>query len=817
MARVGINTVRLYSLPPVDLLDEMARHGLRAIVGIPWAQHLAFLDDRQLSRDARRTVGETVRSLGGHPAVLLFALGNEIPPGVVRWQGQRQIERFLRELYDDAKAISPDSLFAYVNYPPTEYLDLECFDVCAFNVYLHKEEQLRGYLARLQHVVGNRPLLLAEAGVDSIREGEGGQAALAAMQVRAAFEEGLCGAVAYSWTDEWWRGGATITDWAFGLVDTKRHPKFSLVSVAEVFESAPFDEATRRSWPKVSVVVCAHNAADTMDECLESLERLRYPDVELMVIDDGSRDATRDIVHNHPSVSLTEVSRCGLSAARNIGLGLATGEIVAYTDADVRVDPDWLTYLVQPFMSSDAVGVGGPNVVPLDDPWMAQCVARAPGSPNCVLLDDRVAEHIPGCNMAFRRDALLAVSGFMPTFVRAGDDVDLCWRLQREGGRLAYAPSALVWHRHRPSLRAYWRQQVGYGEGETWLKAVHPEKFVGRQAAWHGRIYSELPSVRSLFRKEVDTGVWGTAAFPSVYQLDGSPFAHWPHTARWLVVSLVLILEGVAASFFSSPRLAYALWAVGGLGLAATLGKCIGYAWQTDLGRVSRIGSHSLRASRAWCRMTIAWLHLIQPLARMHGRIRGVLSRPSIDTPADIESARRPLPRPSRNDMSHALRLLAGARLEAQFWSESWMDAGFLLSELTAWLRASRIASQIEIDGGWSPQQDMSVRVGWWGRLTIRVLCEDHGGGRCLHRVASRLRLTPIGSMMAGALGIALIGGGGVSMASGRCLGRRGGMPRRGPVRPVACCARGGGRGQRNSRCDRSDGNVRNGTCQARR
>ena len=71
--------------------------------------------------------------------------------------------------------------------------------------------------------------------------------------------------------------------------------------------------------------------------------------------------------------------------------------------------------------------------MPPDDPWMAQCVARAPGGPTHVLLDDRVAEHVPGCNMAFRRDALLAIGGFNPVYLRAGDDVDVCWRLQAKG------------------------------------------------------------------------------------------------------------------------------------------------------------------------------------------------------------------------------------------------------------------------------------------------------------------------------------------------------------------------------------------------
>ncbi len=145
------------------------------------------------------------------------------------------------------------------------------------------------------------------------------------------------------------------------------------------------------------------------------------------------------------------------------------------------------------------VGSGGPNVVPADDPPMAQCIARAPGGPTHVLLDDRIAEHVPGCNMAFRRDALLAIGGFNPIYLRAGDDVDVCWRLQARGWKIGFASAALVWHHHRSSVKAYWRQQVGYGEGETWLMAHHPEKFLDGHMLWRGRIYSPLPFVRSLW------------------------------------------------------------------------------------------------------------------------------------------------------------------------------------------------------------------------------------------------------------------------------------------------------------------------------
>src|SRR5262249_31227230 len=147
------------------------------------------------------------------------------------------------------------------------------FDICAFNVYLHREPELRAYIARLQHIAGHKPLLLAEAGADSIREGEARQAEITAMHIRTAFEEGACGAVAFAWTDEWWRGGHPVEDWAFGLVDRDRNPKPAAVAVAGAFDDAPFAEDVQQAWPTVSVVVCAYNAADTLEDCLTSLEK----------------------------------------------------------------------------------------------------------------------------------------------------------------------------------------------------------------------------------------------------------------------------------------------------------------------------------------------------------------------------------------------------------------------------------------------------------------------------------------------------------------------------------------------------------------
>jgi beta-galactosidase/beta-glucuronidase len=92
MAGLGVNTVRVYTPPRRDLLDEAARHGLRVMVGLPWSQHVAFLDDRSLRQGIRRELLGRVRELGAHPAVLMFVLGNEIPPGVVPSQPVRRGE-----------------------------------------------------------------------------------------------------------------------------------------------------------------------------------------------------------------------------------------------------------------------------------------------------------------------------------------------------------------------------------------------------------------------------------------------------------------------------------------------------------------------------------------------------------------------------------------------------------------------------------------------------------------------------------------------------------------------------------------------------
>src|SRR5207244_3688594 len=138
----------------------------------------------------------------------------------------------------------------------------------------------------------------------------------------------------------------------------------------------PLAEHGRR--PRISVVVCSYNGARTLGECLDGVLALDYPEYEVIVVSDGSTDATAELARAR-GVRVVETPNRGLSSARNTGLAAATGEIVAYLDDDARPDPHWLHYVADAMQEGDYAAVGGPNIPPPDEGWVADCVARAPG------------------------------------------------------------------------------------------------------------------------------------------------------------------------------------------------------------------------------------------------------------------------------------------------------------------------------------------------------------------------------------------------------------------------------------------------------
>src|SRR5438105_4766050 len=257
MAAAGINALRTYHLPPPHLLTQADEQDMLVLVDVPWPKHLCFLESSRARQEARDMVRQAAERGRKHASVLAYSIGNEIPPDIVRWLGARRVERFLAELRDVAMQADPDGLVTYANYPPTEYLDLSYLDFVTFNVYLHDLETFRRYLFRLQNLVGDRPLLLGEIGMDTLRHGELEQASFLAGHVKEALLMGLAGAVVFSWTDEWHTGGFAIDDWAFGITHGDRSPKPSYHALREVFET-PLAGQTAAT-PHASAVACSYN------------------------------------------------------------------------------------------------------------------------------------------------------------------------------------------------------------------------------------------------------------------------------------------------------------------------------------------------------------------------------------------------------------------------------------------------------------------------------------------------------------------------------------------------------------------------------
>jgi O-antigen biosynthesis protein len=704
MALHGINALRTYTVPPLWFLDLAQSHGLRVMVGLPWEQHITFLDDRARVRSIEERVREGVRSCAGHPAVLCYAIGNEIPASIVRWHGARKIQQFIKQLNRIAKSEDPHGLFTYVNYPSTEYLDLSFLDFVCFNVYLEDRERLTAYLARLQNIANDRPLIMAEIGLDSRRNGEARQAETLDWQIRTTFAAGCAGAFVFSWTDEWFRGGFEIEDWDFGLTTRDRQPKAALAAVSKAYNEIPFPAGA--DWPRVSVVVCSYNGARTIRECFEGLKNLHYPNYEVIVVNDGSKDRTAAIA-NEFEFRLINTANCGLSSARNTGWQSATGEIVAYIDDDAYPDPQWLTYLAATFMNTTYAAVGGPNIPPPGGGDVAECVANAPGGPVHVLVSDQEAEHIPGCNMAFRKECLEAIGGFDPQYRAAGDDVDVCWRLQQRGWALGFSPSAVVWHHRRNSIRAYWKQQKGYGRAEALLERKWPEKYNAMgHLTWNGRIYGQgLTQALSLRRSRIYHGVWGSAPFQSIYQpADNSMWSMCLMPEWFLIIGILIVLTGFGA-LWKPLLLAGALLL---LATAAVVGQAAKSAAQACFTDEEGFGLKRIRL-----RVVTALLHIIQPLARLRGRITFGLT-------------------PWRQ--RGAIRLSMPRRRRTNIWSESWRSGEEWLGQLEVSLRKNgAVASRGSDFDRW----DIAVRGGILGGARVRMAVEEHGAGKQLLRYES--------------------------------------------------------------------------------
>ena len=505
IAKSGFDGIRMYQPPTLRQLNLAHTHKLFIIATIPWSWDSLFTENLETVKDAHEQLRRFLRANGAHPALGALLIANEIRPDLVRMMGPLAVRSVLEDLIRSCHELSPSLPIAYANFPTTEYLEPRNADFSAFNVYLEKKENLSAYLRRLQNIAGDRPLLLSEFGVSTYEEGAPNRSSERLEKIQrnallwayeSACEEALAGVTLYSWNDNWKNGGRTVTDWSFGLTRRDGSAKPALWALTEKFTTEENDDSVP---PLLTIAICTRNGALRLKDNLPSYQKIRDPNFELIIIDDGSSDDTFSVCKRFQRetslpVRIIQQKPSGLSVARNLAAKNSNATIIAYIDDDAHPHPDWLHYLRSTFARSEKIAAaGGPNLPPTATGLQNALVTACMGNVSHVLFDDTTAEHLPGCNLALNRNLLVEIGGFDEQFHAAGDDVDICWRLLDAGYELGFHAAACVFHDRRTSAKGFIRQQRGYGYAEALLYRKHPQRFGRAGIRWEGFIYNGSP------------------------------------------------------------------------------------------------------------------------------------------------------------------------------------------------------------------------------------------------------------------------------------------------------------------------------------
>ena len=233
-------------------------------------------------------------------------------------------------------------------------------------------------------------------------------------------------------------------------------------------------------------VVPVLNGAGCLPATLDSIFRQadRQP-IEILVVDDGSTDASLELLESHRRAGRLQLFRGegrGAAAAINLGIRRATLPFIAQVDQDVVLGPGWLADLVMTLEREPqlAAAQGYYATTQSDSLW-----ARVTGLDlelRYAVIPPGDVDHVCTGNTLYRRQSLVAV-GFFDETLGYGYDNDMSYRLQLAGHRLGFCRTARSQHRWRPTLAGYLRQQYGLGYGRLDVVRKHPRRVRGDQVS----------------------------------------------------------------------------------------------------------------------------------------------------------------------------------------------------------------------------------------------------------------------------------------------------------------------------------------------
>jgi O-antigen biosynthesis protein len=678
-------------------LDIAAQAGLVAMV------ELKITSDELTSRRGWKSVesriAHTANIFGRHAALVGYIVDCPIGQGALRVGGLENARRRMRSVVKTIKGRAPEAMVGIKVRPETRALSILEEDFLYAEIPPLAPIEIRDFVVALHNVAEARPVVI------EFRDASPGQDEAVAV----AFGTGAAGVVAPPVP------APVSHDW-LGVKMLRASDLMPFVTLNGTCPPRP------AKMPMVSVVICAYNAERTMRPCLESLRRIDYPNFEVIIVDDGSRDATADISMDFPEFRLIRQPNKGLSVARNVGMHAARGEIVAYTDSDCVVDPHWLTLMVRSMVENNFDGCGGPNYAPHEEGWIEASCAASPGAPCHVLVAEDRAEHLAGCNMVFRKAALEKIGGFDAQFRTAGDDVDICWRMLEAGYKLGFSPAAFVWHFRRNTIQAYYGQQRGYGRAEAMLYPKYPERFnVMGQIAWRGTIPGIARTIPGRGRKLV---LWNaTAGAQSLFDPALTLASVLPQTLEWAVLSAVVLVASVVLGVSIIPAAAM---------LALGPAWALYYAWHAPLEK-----AHDSFTAR----LLIAYLAYTGPMVRTMTRYK---TRAKALTGLGKSDGVRQ--RPTISWLRRTVRL--------DYWNNESITRDRLIDKLMKLFE--RTGHGAIVEAGWH-DYDLDVRPNPWTRIELKTADEEHEAGKVTNRVLARIKLARISTiaLVAGAVSVA--------------------------------------------------------------
>jgi len=225
---------------------------------------------------------------------------------------------------------------------------------------------------------------------------------------------------------------------------------------------------------KVSLVSTVRNGEGELEEFLESVARqTRKPD-EVVIVDGGSTDRTADILRRHEWVSALEEPGANIARGRNVGIAAAAHDVIAVSDADCVLVPEWLDRLLEPIRRGADVAMGVYQAMPRT--FFEACAAAVAVPDPDELMEDRF---MPSSrSVAFRRVVYETAGGY-PEWLAIGEDMYLDRRWRELGARMALASGAVARWRPRPTLAGHWRQYAGYARGDA-IAGLHPRRHAVR-------------------------------------------------------------------------------------------------------------------------------------------------------------------------------------------------------------------------------------------------------------------------------------------------------------------------------------------------